>query len=205
MAAPVRVIVFSHPARGELRARTLRLLRERATVEAPEPIVWTGGAGDCVADLRALIASPLLESGDLLFLEDDIEPCVNGLPYMARWSVPHLTSFYYPSCAQRRYGLQRRIGGFEFSQAFKVPEALVQRMRAEDFPPPHPKLLIDGNDNVIHRYLTRWGLAFFQHRSVVEHVGDVSTWTPAGLEEPGRRSQDWPGPDVDALTFAWPR
>jgi hypothetical protein len=192
----VNVVVFSHPARAVLRAQTLRLLRERATVEAPEPVVWTGDAGDCIADLRALLASPLLASGDLLFLEDDIEPMQNGLPYMAAWQSPHLTSFYNPSCSRRVYGLN---SGFGFSQAFKVPEALVQRIRAETFPPPHPKLMLDGIDNVFHRYLSRWGLRFWQHRSVVEHVGAVSTWTPATLEAPGRRAQDWPGADVDAL------
>jgi hypothetical protein len=191
---PTVAVVFSHPSRVELRAATLALLRERATVEAPPPLVWTGQGVD-VADFRELLASPALASGDLLFLEDDVAPCLNGYPYMLAWSSPHLTSFYNPG---RPYGLG---AGFIFSQAFKVPAALVARMRAESFPPPHPKLQRDGIDNVVHRYLTRWGLPFFQHRSVVQHVGEVSTWSPpARLDEPGRQAVDWPGPDVDAFT-----
>jgi hypothetical protein len=197
------VVMFSHPSRAELRARTLKLLTERCTVPAPPIVVWTGDGRNDVDDMRALIASPLLASGDLLWIEDDVEPCMNALPYMAGFArVPHtITSFYNPRAAARRYGIN---SGFIFSQAFKVPAALLARMRSEPFPPPHPKQR-DATDCVINRYLVRWDFGFWQHRSVVEHVGEASTWDPgATLDAPGRQSQDWPGPDVDALTFRWP-
>jgi len=46
--------------------------------------------------------------------------------------------------------------------------------------------------------------SLYQHRSLVQHVGEVSTWSKtAKLNANGRRSIDWPGPDVDALTFKW--
>lgn len=146
-----------------------------------------------IHDFRALIASRSLEGSALLFLEDDVDPCINALPYMLDWDGPLVTSFYNP---------YRRVGpneGFIFSQAFKVPAPLVARMRAEPFPAPHQALQRDGIDQVIHRYLTRWGAKFWQHRSLVDHIGEVSTWNAAlTLRGNGRRSIDWPGPDVDA-------
>lgn len=179
--------------------------------EAPIFRVWTGagvlpvaGQNQDISDFRALIAAPFLYEKDLLFLEDDIEPCRNALQYMKSWEGPTavapmrmMTSFYNP---YRKVGLNE---GFIFSQAFKLPWVMVEAMRGEPFPPPHPKLQRDGIDQVVHRYLARWRLPFYQHRSLVQHVGEVSTWTPSTLSGNGRRSIDWPGPNVDALTFAW--
>lgn len=202
---PCNVVMFSHPARAAQREATLAAF----AVSDPghEIIVWRGrppGEG-CnidqrdIADFVDLIA--WLPSGDLLFLEDDILPCRNALAYMKRWSVSTMTSFYNPNSQHRKAGSLCR--GFIFSQAFKMPAQLVARMQSETFPAPLARLQRDGIDQVVNRYLRRWDVPYLQHRSVVEHVGDVSTWTTSDLSGPGRRSADFPGPDVDALTFAW--
>lgn len=203
-------VFFSHPSRRDVLNKTIQLFCERRTsLQDDIPFIWDGhdvpdgppGQNKDVTDFRALIASPILDDKDLLFLEDDIEPCINGLAYMMQWApkIDFMTSFYNPG---RPYGFNH---GFIFSQAFKLPWSLVKRMRDEDFPPPHPKLQRDGIDGVMNRYLTRWCAPFYQHRSVVEHTGEVSTWNPKlTLRGSGRRSIDWPGPTVDALRFKWP-
>lgn len=214
MSGSTRAVIFSHPSRSLLRAQTLLRLMSRTTRAVPEPLVWTGDGAPCqlpaaeccgmlrgqrqrdIHDFRALIASPELDGRALLFLEDDVDPCINALPYMLEWECPPprtITSFYNP---YRTYG---KHTAFIFSQAFKVPAELVARMRAEPFPAPLQTLQRDGIDQVIHRYLARWRLPFYQHRSVVEHIGEVSTWdVRLTLDERGRRSIDWPGPDFDA-------
>lgn len=205
-------VFFSHPSRREILEKTIQLFWERSDIRGTVAAIWDGhdvpdvaGQNKDVTDFQALIRSSILDGMDLLFLEDDIEPCKNALQYMMNWGVgsPFMTSFYNPgySAGGRKYGMNR---GFIFSQAFKLPHAMIETMRRETFPPPHPKLTRDGIDQIVHRYLTRWDIPFFQHRSLVEHTGEVSTWDDAAkLTDPGRRSIDWPGPTVDALTFKW--
>lgn len=201
------VVIFSHPSRLDYRTMTLSLLMARQNRDVDVPYIWTGigtkpeSGNQDVQDFRDLINNTSLipDGNDLLFLEDDIHPCFNALPYMVERDTPLLmTSFYNP---YRKLGLNQ---GFIFSQAFKLPSSMVMRMRQEEFPQPHPKLQRDGIDQVVHRYLTRWNMPFYQHRSVVQHVGEASTWNKAlTLKGNGRRAIDWPGPDTDAMLFDW--
>lgn len=212
MATHCVPVFFSHPGRRAILEKTIQLFWERDKIRGNDvATIWDGhdipdgppGQNKDVTDFRALIHSPILDGKDLLFLEDDIEPCINALSYMMQWDSPYImTSFYNPGPSSgRKYGANR---GFIFSQAFKLSRDAIEVMRREEFPPPHPKLQRDGIDQVVHRYLERWRLPFWQHRSVVEHTGEVSTWnSKLTLRGAGRKSIDWPGPTVDALTFKW--
>jgi hypothetical protein len=150
----------------------------------------------------------IYRGNNLLYLEDDIAPCFNGYRYMLDWRGPkmpatergpRMTSFYNPYRKADAWHT-----GFIFSQALMMPAQLVARMASEPYPPPHPQLQLDGIDSAIHRYLTRWKLPFYQHRSVVQHVGGVSTWTPSTLAGGGRTAIDWPGTDADAYSIFRP-
>lgn len=209
---PCQTVFFSHPSRSDMLSDTIHLFLDRESdIRGINWCIWTGhdipsgpvGQHKDVTDLIALLASPMLTGRDLLFLEDDIEPCRNALRYMVSWDCARqsrVTSFYNPSPG-RKLGFNH---GFIFSQALKIPWRLIERIRAEPFPPPHPKLQRDGIDQIIDRYLKRWSMPFYQHRSLVEHRGDVSTWDDRlRLTDPGRSSADWVGPTVDALTFKW--
>lgn len=199
------VVMFSHPDRKKTMLETVGRFAARGnqTViniwdghDVPEH--WLPGQNKDITDFRALIKSPMLDNSALLLLEDDLDPCINAIEYMAGYHLQHeMVSFYNPG---RPLGHNR---GFIFSQAFKIPTGLIWKMRREPFPAPHPNLQRDGIDQVMNRYLTRWNIPFYQHRSVVEHVGEKSTWCDSPLTDPGRQSIDWPGPTVDALTFAW--
>lgn len=199
------LVIFSHPTRRAREvAELLERIRTRGGSGDTPPIVWTGDGGPVdvpaadIRDFMALLRAPFLEGRDLVFLEDDVEPCQNAIPFMLEWGAALMTSFFNPCEQGRTYGLNR---GFIFSQAFKLPWPLLERIRREPFPPDHPKSQRDGIDKVINRYLVRWNLPFLQHRSLVEHRGEVSTWTTSTLAGAGRRSQDWPGPDVDAYAL----
>lgn len=201
------VVMFSHPDRKKTMLETVGRFAARGNRTVI--LIWDGKdvpesrnaiQNKDITDFRALIKSPHLDNSDLLLLEDDLDPCINAIEYMAGYHGPGpyiMTSFYNPG-RPMGYNL-----GFIFSQAFKLPWEVIRRMRTEPFPTPHPNLQRDGIDQLMDRYLKRWNNPFYQHRSVVEHVGEKSTWCDSPLTDPGRQSIDWPGPTVDALTFAW--
>lgn len=181
------------------------------TIPAGWRVSWPGKRVSPSVDFMTLIRRHAgAFACDLVLLEDDIITCKNALPYMATWEArdrvgfPIITSFFNPnynSVANRPIGLvdpklnpQGASTGFEFAQAVKIPSALLQRMC--DHEPPRRPPGLDGGDMIINRYLRKWKLPFYQHRSLVEHVGERSTWTPAKLVG-ARRARDFVGVDFD--------
>src|SRR4051812_9230836 len=99
------LVVFSMPGREPMTARTLQELEERggASSFAGPKFLWWSGATPPTFQLPAhwsVVLSgcgprggredffAMLEdvgAGDLLVLEDDVQPCRNLVPYLARW------------------------------------------------------------------------------------------------------------------------
>jgi hypothetical protein len=163
----------------------------------PPPSPWRAicfpqTPGGSVADFWLLLRT--FQGRDLVVLEDDVFPCRNAVPYMARWDVPRFTSFFNP----RGFPVGPRTVAnecFTYSQAMKIPRALAERLRVAD----PASTGVHDHDNAIGKLLIGWGEPVYYHRSLVEHlalhsVGRVSG--PRPLTPP-----DYVGRDFDALTL----
>lgn len=214
-------MVFAIPGREEITAATLaaldgpgggrhlsceRILFWTAPADVPPiavPAGWRAewrqhgerGSAAALADFWAML--DVVGDRDLIFLEDDVLPCVNALPYMVAWPSEHVTHFFNGS--RLPTGLRKLPpGGFEFSQTIKVPARIVGTLRAN---PPTSRGVKDGWDLAIGRQLHKLGESLFQHRSLVQHVGFTSMWTPGNNLAKRLPARDWPGADFDALTL----
>lgn len=216
------VVVFAIPGREETSAATLAALDGQggaAQLDAEKILFWTGpvppiavpagwraewrnhgerGSVAALADFWAML--DVVGDRDLLFYEDDVIPCRNAVPYMAAWPSPHVTHFFNP--------MGKPIGarplpplGFEFAQTLKIPGPLVAKLRAA---PPRSLGPKDGWDLAIGRCLHKLGEPLYQHRSLVQHVGFTSMWTPGNKLAKRLPGRDWPGADFDALTLPPP-
>lgn len=153
------------------------------------------GSVAAMSDFRA--ALDVVGDRDLVFIEDDVLPCKNALPYMVAWPSPYVTHFFNGSWTP--HGLRKLPpGGFEYSQALKIPARIVEALRKN---PPASKGPKDGWDLAIGRQLFKMGEPLYQHRSLVQHVGFDSMWTPGNNLAKRRPAQDWPGVEFDALTL----
>ncbi len=213
------VVVFAIPGREDTTAATLAALDGPgggSKLACDRIFFWTGlpdpieaprgwitvhnmhgvrGSVAAMGDFRKVLE--LVGDRDLVFIEDDVLPCRNALPYMVAWANPHATHFFNGSRAP--VGLRKLPpGGFEFSQTIKLPARIVAALRAD---PPQSIGLRDGWDLAIGRKLSKMGEPLFQHRSLVQHVGFSSMWNPASDLAKRVPAQDWPGPDFDALTL----
>jgi len=213
------VVVFAIPGREDVTAATLAALDGPgggSKLKCEKVLFWTGpvapiavpdgwravwrdhdkrGSVAALADFWAML--DVVGDRDLLFFEDDVRPCVNALPYMAAWSSPYVTHFF--NGGRQPLGPRKLPpGGFEFSQALKIPTRIVARLRAE---PATSRGLKDGWDLAIGRQLHRMGEPLYQHRSLVQHVGFKSMWTPGNNLAKRLPGPDFPGVDFDALTL----
>jgi hypothetical protein len=222
LSTPV-VVVFAIPGRESVTAATVAALEGRgggsqldcerilfwsaatAPIDVPAPwrAVWhvqdKRGSAAALGDFWAML--DVVGDRDLIFCEDDVMPCTNALRFMAAWDGPHVTHFFNPM--SQPFG--PRIlppGGFEFAQTLKIPARIVAFLRAD---PPTSRGLKDGWDLAIGRCLHRLGEPLFQHRSLVQHVGFTSMWTPGNNLAKRRPARDWPGEDFDALSLLDPR
>jgi hypothetical protein len=214
------VVVFAIPGRESTTSATL------AAVDGPgggsklacdRVFFWTGtappipaphgwvtihndhGARGSVAALADFwkVLDVVGDDRDLVFLEDDVMPCRNALPYMVAWASPHVTHFFNGSRAP--HGLRKLPpGGFEFSQTLKIPARVVKALRASPAVSKGPR---DGWDLAIGRQLAAMGEPLYQHRSLVQHVGFQSMWQPGNNLAKRMPAPDWPGEDFDALTL----
>ena len=213
------VVVFAIPGREATTASTLANLDGPgggSKLTCDRILFWTGTAPPIEAPhgwitihnnhpRRGSIAAmqdfgTMLEAvgdRDLIFLEDDVLACRNALPYMVAWPGPYVTHFFNGGWLPHG---PRKLppGGFEYSQALKIPARIVRALRAS---PPVSIGPRDGWDLAVGRQLARMGEPLYQHRSLVQHVGFTSLWQPGNELAKRRPAQDFPGPDFDALTL----
>lgn len=213
------VVVFAIPGREATTAATLealdgpgggsKLMCDRIlfwtglTPPVPAPPGWItvhnahGERGSIAALSDFWKMLDTVGDRDLVFLEDDVMPCRNALPYMVAWASPYVTHFFNGS--RVAHGVRKLPpGGFEFSQTIKIPARIVAKLRAN---PPTSKGPRDGWDLAIGRQLAKLGEPLYQHRSLVQHVGFQSMWNPGNNLAKRLPAQDFPGPDFDALTL----
>lgn len=216
------VVVFAVPGREDVTGATLdaldgpggastldceRLLFWSAptppTIEVP--IGWSKhwhnqtarGSVAALGDFVAML--DVVGDRDLVFIEDDVYPCRNAVPYMVRLASPHVVHFFNASSPMFPYGLRALPpGGFEFSQALRIPAPVVKALRAS---PPTSRGRFDGWDLAIGMCLHRMRLPLFQHRSLVRHTGFRSMWNPGNDIAARLPARDYPGDDFDALTL----
>lgn len=213
------VVMFAIPGREDISRATLaaldgpgggskltcdRILFWTGTappIEAPPGwITWHNnhserGSAAALADFWRVL--DVVGDRDLIFFEDDVLPCRNALPYMLAWPSPYVTHFFNGGW----FALGPRKlpkGGFEYSQAIKLPARIVRALRAN---PPKSLGPRDGWDLAIGRQLAAMGEPLYQHRSLVQHVGFTSMWQPGNNLAKRRPAHDFPGADFDALTL----
>lgn len=141
----------------------------------------------------------------LLFLEDDIELCVNAVPYMFDFKVPDglgWVQFFTPAPLRSGSGYGLHVanpGTSRFLQAVKFPVdtvlALAQWWAAAD---------IDhagSADQALAKAAKALRLPWAAHApDLVQHVGETSTFDETKLTW-WRKSPDWPGQTFDANTL----
>lgn len=134
---------------------------------------------------------------DLIYLEDDILPCRNALPYMFAWASPLVTSFH--NMRNLPVGPWKiDASGWCGTQAVKIPAPLLARFQAPDAE--RTKSPRFAQDMVMSKRMSEWGELLHVHRSIVQHVGEMSLLMPgatlAGARKPAR---DFPGVEADAF------
>ena len=217
-------VVFSMPGREELTRQTLLLLdcnggARRAGGEkvffytsssptpAPEFMGWRtialhprqGAKLDYWEMLR------LLPMTDLVVFEDDIVPCKNLCPFLERWPTPMgaaFTTFFNNGTRITSGGLhpaQVDGRGFWLSQCLKLPASFVTAAIGMDERTLTPSM---AQDVALGAAAERLGLGVYYHLpSLVQHVGYVSTVKGAKLEGLRAPSDDFVGPEFDAMTL----
>ncbi len=218
-ARPVMVAVQAIPGREEMTRATCEALHDYGGAsELPiAPVLcWTGiapppfelppgwtlchwahePAGHRRDLWRIMELTP--PSCDLVVFEDDVRPCRNAVPAIARWGEDCFTTFFN----MRRLGPgRRRVDklGFWGTQAYRVPGRLVTRfLVAGDTA---PKGNHHGGDTRMGLLLQQWGEPIWYHRSLVQHVGVRSVDNPSATLTGLRAPADDFDPELDALTL----
>lgn len=220
------VAVFSMPGRDALTARTIELLEGQGgagAVELFKFLWWVGEAqppqpvpaswnvmwvprppGGSVRDFFEMVRELSVWSDDLAVFEDDVIPCRNLVPYLARRPRPEwFTTYFNPW--RRKVGKlvePARAGGFDCSQAMVFPFRLVRRfaaLRPCDLDDTSDSGAPKGQDLLINEWLTKWREPMLWGRSLVQHVD--------GPRANGETRDRWlldpyfVGEDFDALTI----
>jgi hypothetical protein len=213
------VVVFAVPGREDITSATLAALHGPgggSKLTCDRILFWTGladpvaappgwitvhnkhgarGSAAAMGDFCKVL--DIVGDRDLVFIEDDVLPCRNALPYMAAWSSPYVTHFFNPM-GQPLGPRKLPLGGFEFSQTIKIPARIVAALRAD---PPRSIGRNDGWDLAVGRQIAKMGEPLYHHRSLVQHVGFTSMWNPGNELAKRLPARDWPGADFDALTL----
>jgi len=214
---PTKVVVLGCPGREDVTARTLadldgngggralrigeKWLHWSGATPPPEPpqgwlVEWSHKSRD---GARVDTWRMLRWAGDcdLVYIEDDVLPCKNALPYMFRWSLDRFTTFH--NLRSLPVGPWMIDGsGFWGTQAVKIPRRLLARLQAEGADRPRQPHF--GQDMVMSDLLAAWGEPIYVHRSLVQHVGAKSIHSPRSKLVGGRApAKDFPGVDFDAM------
>lgn len=129
---------------------------------------------------------------DLVLFEDDVIACRNAVRYIVGFDDTHLTTF----CKLRRTapGIYS-AHGFHGTMSLKVPARLLARLCAAGPDSRHVNHSIQNGDTRIAHLLIEWGELVNHHRSLAQHVGEISICKPgAKLRGNGRA----PASDFDA-------
>jgi len=146
-----------------------------------------------------MLLTAAAQSDDVLFLEDDIVTARNFIRYAARWASPHVTSFFHVN--RPVLGSPVSPVGFSFAQAVKLPAAVVARMIDNTAGIAAGRIHAGGHDDEIGYALEALDERVIYHRSLVQHVGDVSlAWGP-GRTLDHRVARDFPGEGFDCLSL----
>lgn len=190
----MRVAVLSGPGR---EARTWATLEQLAKQNPGVPFnVFRSSGRDPIGDFWALLELGRLAGGDLLALEDDIVTARNFLRYAARWRSPFVTSFFHPRRGVE-LGQPARADGHAFNQAIKIPRAMLELLLQR----PPARRPGSAQDDALGEALASRGLPIVYHRSLVQHLGAVSTiWGDKTTLE-GRTAVDFPGLEFDCLSI----
>ncbi len=220
MVQPCEVIMLAAEGRADTTAATLAALAgdcgARKTLhwigETPPPphdgwdlSYWPGKPRGNLVDLWHALTATHRESpdADIVLLEDDIYGCKNALVKVVRWQSPYVTQFM--NTRRFPYGV-RLVGdsGFWPNCSIKIPAPVAARLVAEN-PTARgwqgKRASIHEGDMVIGRMLRAWGLKFYQHMSLFQHMGATSLCNPAASLAGHRTAHDFPGVDFDALTL----
>ena len=217
-----KIVVLGCPGREELTFQTVALFDGHgggADLDVPKVLYWNGRTPppavppgwkvewgrkhDDDADgpakrCRDDVWRMLRWAGDcdLVYLEDDVVPCRNALPFMVRWPIPLFTTFFnIRSLREGPWTID--VSGFWGTQAVKIPARILSRFQAEGAE--KPRFAHFGQDMVFSDLLTAWKEQIFVHRSIVQHVGEVSIFQPrAKLTGARAPAADFPGVDFDA-------
>ena len=174
---------------------------------------------------RAWARAQELDVDLLLYLEDDVRPCLNAIPYMLATGVPDDLAFltYFPTEGQvsdhwanvaelgggpAGFPLIRRLAA---SHYFSGNQCLAFPRRTIDYLARHyPHLSSpawnypNGADAWMGFLVAKGPQPFYGAHlpALVEHVGASSAAHPGlTLNDPNRRAACWPGCDFDALTL----
>lgn len=220
---PCEVIMLAAEGRADVTARTLAALSgdcgARKTLHwvgesAPPPhegwdlAYWPGKPRGSLIDLWHALNMVVRESpgSDVVYVEDDVIGCQNALAKVVSWHSPYLTTFI--NTRHFKVGVREVDDtGFWPLQCIKIPGPVAKLLSEQD---PMSKLWQDKKltsqhvqqgDLVIGRILRRWGLRYYQHQSLFQHVGETSLCNPGAKLSPHRIAHDFPGVDFDALTL----
>jgi hypothetical protein len=188
----VKTVVLSAPGREAITEATLLGLARQNPGASFD--CFRSRGGDPIRDFWGMLSVQAAHGEDLLALEDDIVTARNFIPYAARWSSSHMTSFFFLHGGGLQVGRPESPATFGGNQALWFPARLVREL-ARCEPRREPGWL---QDNALSYELVRLGELVVYHRSLVQHVGNTS------LCRPGRPlghivAPDFPGEDFDCL------
>jgi hypothetical protein len=222
MKHPTEIIMLAVDGRREITMGTLAALSyecgARKTLhwigDNPPPRVpgwdlafWPGKPSGQKLDMWRALSMAVRETpdADIVYLEDDVLPCKNALTKVVAWNSPYTTLFINTRGVRPGVRLVDNIGFWPL-QCVKIPAPVARRLAAENplakqWQDKIPNLNINDGDLTIGRMLKAWGLMYYQHQSLFQHVGDVSLCNPRAKLTGARVAQDFPGVDFDALTL----
>jgi hypothetical protein len=171
---------------------------------------------------NAWLLARALDVDLLLYLEDDVQPCVNAIPYAIAAGVPDDLAFvtYFPTVGQvpdvwpgsdaaraefDRFPVMRRLSAshyFAGNQFLAIPRQTIDFLVQNDPLTSTPAWHFPNGADAWMGSLLSPQIYGAHLPALVEHVGDHSAAHPGlHLGAPNRRAACWPGPDFDAMTL----
>jgi hypothetical protein len=156
--------------------------------------IFSNPPGNAIADYWRLLRLAAAAGESALILEDDILSARRFIAYVRTWQSPHMTSFFVAG-GVRRTGRPEHPRDFGFSQALWFPWLVLDQLTRTE--PPQKAV---GWDHALAIVLGQLGESVVYHRSLVQHVGDVSLYRPGRTLE-GLTAIDFVGEDFDCLSL----